>query len=157
MQETTPNAKHMERAIELALEAEPKGNLPVGAVIVLDDRIIAEGASAIISPRYHPGRHAEIEALSSVDPDLWRLAGGMTCYTTLEPCVMCFGTLLLYGIGSIVFGARDPEGGATAILQSLPAYYSDRRRVPKWFGPLLPEACDPLFQRAKLLFEQIHK
>jgi tRNA(adenine34) deaminase len=149
--------KHMKRAIELALEAESNGNLPVGAVLVLDDEVIAEGASAIVTPQFHPGRHAETEALARVDITLWTRAREMTCYTTLEPCVMCFGALLLHGVGTVVFGARDPQGGASAILRSLPLYYADGTRVPEWHGPALPEECDPLYARAKLAFDKFSK
>ena len=55
-----------QRAIQLAIEAEAQGNLPIGAVICLDGRIIAEGRNAIWSPTFNPNRHAEIEALRSV-------------------------------------------------------------------------------------------
>lgn len=147
--------RHMKRAIELASEAERIGNLPVGAVIVLDDQIIAEGASAIMTPRYHPGRHAETEALSSVDSGLWGRAREMTCYSTLEPCVMCYGALLLHGVGRIVFGASDPEGGARAILNHLPRFYGGGYRIPEWIGPVLSDECDPLYVRAKLLFDKL--
>lgn len=146
----------MDRAIDLALQAEHSGSLPIGAVIVLDGEIIAEGASAIITPHYHPGRHAETEALTKVDVALWKRAGEMTCYTTLEPCVMCYGALLLHGVGRIVFGANDPEGGASAILGNLPPFYGDKTRLPEWLGPVLPEQCDPLYVRARKVFEAIN-
>ena len=87
--------KYISRAIQIALDAEIRGNLPVGAVITLDNNIIAEGGSSILIPVYHPGRHAEMEALGQVPIELWHRAREMTCYTTLEPCVMCFGALLL--------------------------------------------------------------
>ena len=79
------------RALDLALTNEARGGLPVGAVISLDDRIIAEGASEVPGPPYHPGRHAEMQALAAVDVALWPRAAAMTVYTTLEPCLMCFG------------------------------------------------------------------
>ena len=91
------------------------GNLPVGAVITLDENIIAEAGSLILTPVYHPGRHAEMEALRRVPVELWRRGRDMTCYTTLEPCVMCFGGLPLHGIGRIVFGAEDQQGGASGV------------------------------------------
>ncbi len=147
---------HLERAVELALDAEKLGNLPVGAVIVLGEEVLAEASSSIVFPFYHPGRHAETEALRLVPDDKWPAARLMTCYTTLEPCVMCYGALLLHGIGRIVFGASDPEGGATSILDNLPAYYADAvDLVPEWVGPVMPERCDELYQLARRHFRSI--
>jgi tRNA(adenine34) deaminase len=145
----------MRRAIEIALESERQGNAPVGAVIVLGNSIIAEGASSILVPIYHPGRHAETEALRRVPVELWHLCRQMTCYTTLEPCLMCFGALLLHGVGRIVFGAHDKLGGARAILHHLPEYYADGVGVPKWIGPILSAECDALYERLKPKFDRL--
>lgn len=144
----------MRRAIELALESEGQGNLPIGCVITLDGDVIGQGHSAVLEPDYHPGRHAEILALRDVDDTLWPRASEMTCYTTLEPCVMCAGTLLLHGVGRVVFGANDVEGGASCILDHLPSYY-DEGGVYAWEGPLMPDACDPLYERADEAFADL--
>ena len=82
----------MRRAIELALLAEREGNLPVGAVIALDGEVIAEGRSAIWVPEFDATRHAEMEALRAVPPGLWNSSEQMSLCTTLEPCLMCFGS-----------------------------------------------------------------
>ncbi len=147
--------KYLERAIEIALHAEQVGNLPIGALIVLNDEVIAEGGSGIIVPHYHPGRHAEVEALRKVPLNAWPRSREMTCYTTLEPCLMCFGTLLLHGVGRVVFGSTDPEGGASAVFDHLPGYYSHGGTVPEWIGPVMPEKCDALYQRAKKIFDRL--
>ena len=144
----------MHRAVELALDAERKGNLPIGSVIVLDGEIVSEGQSELLQPEYAPGRHAEICAIRGVDGKLWPRAQQMTCYTTLEPCVMCFGTLLLHGVGRVVFGAYDVLGGGGPLLEHLPAYYREAR-VFDWDGPILPDICDPLYQRADELFADL--
>ena len=141
----------MRRAVELALDAESKGNLPIGALIVVEGDIVAEGQSELLAPRYSPGRHAEMRALSAVDDALWPVARTMTCYTTLEPCVMCFGALLLHGVGRVVFGARDVLGGGGTLLDHLPPYY-ETAPVFAWEGPILPQVCDPLYQRADDMF-----
>jgi tRNA(Arg) A34 adenosine deaminase TadA len=73
------NIQHLQRLIECALQAERKGNLPVGAVIVLDDQVTAEGENTIFEPEFHPGRHAEIQALGNVAPELWKRRREMTC------------------------------------------------------------------------------
>lgn len=149
------DAVHLHRAVALALEAEQSGNLPVGAVMTLDDEVIAEAGNGVLVPVYQPGRHAEIEALRRVPADLWPRSREMTCYTTLEPCMMCMGAMLLHGVGRIVFGAQDTEGGAGVALASLPRYYAGGRGVPAWIGPLLPELCDPLYRRANRRFDSL--
>lgn len=145
-------SKFLEIAIEVALGAEAEGNLPVGAVIVLDEQVIARGANAVLWPEYHPGRHAEMQALKQVPLELWPRAAEMVCYTTLEPCLMCYGSLLLHGVGRICFGADDPEGGFRWVLPALPPYYQVHRSPPEWRGPLSSEACDPLYQRTRERF-----
>lgn len=152
---TTRDINYLHRAVGLALEAERVGNLPIGAVITLDNEVIAEAGNALLVPHYHPGRHAEIEALRRVPESLWPLAREMTCYTTLEPCVMCMGTLLLHGVGRVVFGAQDREGGGGQMLSRLPIYYAGGDCTPLWVGPLLPEVCDPLYERVNLLFDAL--
>ena len=142
------------RALDLALTNEARGGLPVGAVISLDDRIIAEGASEVPGPPYHPGRHAEMQALAAVDVALWPRAAAMTVYTTLEPCLMCFGACLLHGVGRIVFGACDTRGGARFIRAHLPPYYGPEGG-PAWVGPLDPARCDPLYQRTDRAFAKL--
>ena len=132
--------RHTHRAIHLALEAEGRGDLPVGAVVTLDGEVIAEAGNAVLVPAYHPGRHAETEALSRVPANLWPRGREMTVYTTLEPCVMCAGAMLLHGVGRVVFGALDPLGGAG---------------VPEWVGPVMPELCDPLFHRVLERFDAL--
>ncbi|HZI19369.1 MAG TPA: deaminase [Pyrinomonadaceae bacterium] len=147
--------KYISRAIEVALEAERRGNLPVGAVVVLDGAVVAEAGSSILVPDYHPGRHAEAEALRRVPVGLWPRAHEMACYTTLEPCVMCFGALLLHGVGRVVFGAADVEGGAGVLLGRLPRYYAGGAGVPEWVGPVAAGACDELYRRAAARFDRL--
>ena len=147
--------QHLRRAVELALAAERAGNLPIGAVITLENEVIAEAGNAVLQPVYHPGRHAEIEALRRVPAQLWPRARELTCYTTLEPCLMCGGALLLHGVGRVVFGASDPEGGAHVLLENLPPYYADPALVPAWTGPLLPDVCAPLYERLRTRFDAL--
>ena len=152
---TALDLEYVDRAVRLATEAELRGNLPIGAVIALDGEVIAEAGNAVLSPHYHPGRHAETEALSRVPASLWPLCRRMTCYTTLEPCVMCMGAILLHGVGRVVFGAVDVEGGAGVMLSRLPDYYAGGKGVPAWVGPALPEVCDPLYHRVRERFDKL--
>lgn len=153
--ETADDIKYLERAVQLALEAERLGNLPIGAVITLDGLVIAEAGNSILVPHYHPGRHAEMEALRRVPENFWSRSREMTCYTTLEPCLMCMGAMVLHGIGRIIFGARDSEGGAGEILSHLPVYYANGVAVPQLSGPRLPELCDALYARVIARFDSL--
>jgi tRNA(adenine34) deaminase len=147
--------RHLRHAARLALAAERAGNIPVGALFTLDGEVVAEAGNAVLAPVYHPGRHAETEALRRVPAELWPRARELTCYTTLEPCVMCAGALLLHGVGRVVFGSTDAEGGAGLLLSHLPPYYAGGAGVPEWVGPALPEVCDPLYQRARERFDRL--
>jgi len=152
---TNTDIDYLHRAIRIALESELVGNLPIGAVIVRGDLVVAEAGSSILLPYYHPGRHAEMEALRLVPVELWYRSREMTCYTTLEPCLMCFGALLLHGIGRIVFGAEDKRGGARAVLGHLPEYYEDGVGVPEWIGPVMREECEELYNRVTRGFDRL--
>jgi tRNA(adenine34) deaminase len=145
--------RFMFRAIELALLAEKEGNLPVGAVITLDDEVISEGKNAIWFPEFDANRHAEIEALRGVPPDLWDRAAHMTLYTTLEPCLMCLGAILIHRIGRVIFGSADYYGGSSSVLDHLPQYFQERIAELRWIGPVNSNECDPLFARLMELVE----
>ena len=138
-------------AIILAKEAERCGNLPIGAVLVLDGKIVARGMNSIWKPRLNLTCHAEIEALRSTPSQLWSRSREMTLYTTLEPCLMCAGAILLHQIGSLVYGSADPNGGVSSCLQYLPLYFQREFSLIQWIGPALPEECDPLYLRVQEL------
>jgi tRNA(Arg) A34 adenosine deaminase TadA len=121
-------------------------NLPIGR-ISLGEVIIAEGKNAIWQPDLSLHRHAEMEALASIPLELRGRAPDMVLYTTLEPCLMCMGAILLYKIGKVIFGSSDPIGGANVVIGSLPPYFKDRLSKTDWIGPAFTEECDPLFQR----------
>jgi tRNA(adenine34) deaminase len=141
------DVEYLRQAILLAEEAERLGNLPIGAVIALDDQVIARGCNSIWHPGLELTRHAEMEALRAVPPHLWLKSRQMTLYTTLEPCVMCAGAILLHRVGRLVFGSTDPWGGAGPCLAALPSYFWDQLALTEWTGPALPGECDPLYAR----------
>ncbi len=138
---------HLRRAIELAHEAESAGNLPIGCVICLDDHIVAEGRNAIWVPSDAPYRHAEMEALRALPPELMARRPEMTLYTTLEPCLMCAGAILLHRIGRVVVGAADPYGGAGTTFDRLPTFFREQLATTRWICPAGPEECERLFHR----------
>jgi tRNA(adenine34) deaminase len=137
----------LRQAIRQAEQAGLAGNLPIGAVIVLDGIIIAMGSNAIWKPIPSYTRHAEMEALRAVPPELWARSRELTLYTTLEPCLMCAGAILLHRLGRLVYGSDDPWGGVSASLGSLPAYFREEFALIEWGGPALPVECDPLYVR----------
>ena len=102
----------MRRAIELAREAEAAGEVPVGALIVRDDEVLAEGFNRPIST-HDPTAHAEMVALRAAAAriDNYRLTG-TTLYVTLEPCAMCAGAMVHARVSRLVYAATDPRAGA---------------------------------------------
>lgn len=140
---------HFRRAIELAKSAERVGNLPIGAVITLNNEVIAEGKNKIWHPTFSGTRHAEIEAIHSVPNELWPRSREMTLYSTLEPCLMCTGAILLHYFGRVVFGASDSIGGGTCVFGHMPPYLENELQQTQWIGPAFHEECDELFLRAK--------
>ena len=99
----------MRRAHELARRAEDEGEVPVGAVVVMDGKIVGEGWNRPIAAA-DPTAHAEIQALRNASATLknYRLTGA-TLYVTLEPCEMCLGAMFHARIGNVVYGADDPK------------------------------------------------
>lgn len=110
------DGQFMRRAIELAREAEVAGEVPVGAVIVRDGEILAEGFNRPIST-HDPTAHAEMVALRAAAArlDNYRLLG-TTLYVTLEPCVMCAGAMVHARVQRIVYAATDPRAGAAGSI-----------------------------------------
>ena len=101
----------MERALELAAKAASENEIPVGAIIVLDDEIIGEGYNAPIS-LCDPTAHAEIQAIRMACQKMknYRLPGA-TLYVTLEPCSMCAGAMIHARIDRVVYAAMEPKSG----------------------------------------------
>ena len=106
------DVKFMQRALELAHRAEQEGEVPVGALVVLEGQVIGEGWNHPIGAA-DPSAHAEIIALRAAAArlDNYRLTG-TTLYVTLEPCPMCAGAIVLARVARVVFGATDPLAGA---------------------------------------------
>lgn len=103
--------RYMNEALALARKAEAAGEVPVGAVVVLNGEIIGRGHNSPISTN-DPTAHAEILALRDAARAIgnYRIEGA-TMYATLEPCVMCAGALVSARISTLVFGARDLRFG----------------------------------------------
>ncbi len=119
---------YMQHALDIAQKALDKDEFPVGCIIVADGEIVAQG-ERVNTRKAVPSEldHAEILALRQLEqleeaPDHRH----MTLYATLEPCLMCFGAILISGIGTLVYAYEDAMGGGTACEHArLPSLYSD--------------------------------
>lgn len=115
--EQIPTDEHwMRQAIILARRAEVQGEVPVGAVLVSDGQLVAEGWNCPIAT-HDPSAHAEMVAMRRAGEALqnYRLTD-TTLYVTLEPCVMCAAALLHARVSRVVFGATDPKAGAAGSM-----------------------------------------
>ena len=118
----TPEARdaaYMRRALELARHAEKAGEVPVGALVVLNDEIIGEGWNQPIVA-HDPTAHAEIVALraAAVRMRNYRIPDAVL-YVTLEPCAMCAGAMVHARVAHVVYGAADPKSGAAGSVFNL--------------------------------------
>jgi len=104
--------EYMQLAIEQAEIAAQRGEVPIGAVIVMDGQILASGSNRTITD-CDPTAHAEIVALREAAKKIknYRL-NGASLYVTVEPCAMCAGALVQARISRLVYGADEPKGGA---------------------------------------------
>ena len=111
----------MAEALREADAAGARGEVPVGAVVVRDDRVLGRAGNASIAA-HDPTAHAEVGALRAAAAALgnYRLTGA-TLYVTIEPCVMCMGAALHARIARLVYGCADPKGGAAGSLFDLAA------------------------------------
>lgn len=115
----TIDEKYMKIALAEAKKAEAIGEVPIGAVIVKDDQVIARAHNlreTIQQPTAH-AEHIAIEKAAEVVGS-WRLED-CTLYVTLEPCVMCSGAIVMSRIPRVVYGAKDPKGGCSGSLMDL--------------------------------------
>ena len=136
----------MRMALEQAAAAEAKGEVPVGAVLVRGDQVIATGANHPIAS-HDPTAHAEIVALRAGGRALssYRLTD-TTLYVTLEPCVMCASAIVHARVRRLVFGAWDPRAGAAGSIVDVFVLDGLNHRVDV-FGGVLMDECGELLRR----------
>jgi len=118
-QKSEIDVRFMHRALELARHAEEAGEVPVGAVVVLNNEIIGEGWNQPIVS-HDPTAHAEIVALRAAAQRVknYRLPDAVL-YVTLEPCAMCAGAIVHARVARVVYGAADPKTGAAGSVFNL--------------------------------------
>jgi len=136
----------MRRAIELARVAETAGEVPVGAVLVREGEIIAEGWNQPIGSN-DPSAHAEMVALRAAGQALhsYRLVD-TTLYVTLEPCPMCAGAMVYARVRRLVFGATDPRAGAAGSVFNVIQHPALNHRIDCSSGVLEAECGELLRQ-----------
>ena len=141
------NDEHwMREALKLAARAEDMGEVPVGAVVVLDDEIIGSGWNQPITA-HDPSAHAEMIAVRNAGNHLanYRLCN-TTLYVTLEPCTMCAGAMVHARIKRLVYGAKDPKTGAAgSVLNVLQSELLNHRVDIS--GGILAGECSNLLQK----------
>lgn len=130
----------MRAAIAEALKALDEGEVPIGAVVVREGRIVGRGHNQI-ERLQDATAHAEILAIGAASGTVgsWRLSD-CTMYVTLEPCVMCSGALVLARMGLLVYGATDPKAGACGSRIDVPAEPWLNHHLPTQSG-LLADEC----------------
>jgi tRNA(adenine34) deaminase len=141
--ESFPPEHWMEEALALARQAQARGEVPVGAVVIKDGAIIGRGGNAPIAAN-DPTAHAEIAALREAARALGNYRRpDCDLYVTLEPCAMCAGAILHARIRRLVFGARDPKTGACGSVVDL---FAERRlnHHTTVTGDIAGEACGRL-------------
>ena len=135
----------MQRALALAADAGAAGEVPVGAVVVLDGRVVGAGFNQPIG-RQDPTAHAEIVAMRAAATALgnYRLTGA-TLYVTIEPCLMCVGAMVHARIRTVVYGAASPKTGAMGTLHAAHESPGLNHRL-EVLGGVLEDACRDLVQ-----------
>lgn len=135
----------MQHALSLAKKAEAEGEVPVGAVLVCDNQIIAEGWNQPIQ-RHDPSAHAEILALRNASNNNFNYRlNHTTLYVTLEPCAMCVGAMIHARVERLVFGAWDQKAGA---VHSVFQLIDDARHnhAIEWRGGMLADECGAMLK-----------
>ena len=137
----------MRYALNRALQAGERGEVPVGAVIVLDGELVAEGFNEPIETS-DPTAHAEIVAIRRAAEQVqnYRLPPGMTLYVTIEPCQMCVGAMIHARVTRLVYGAPEPKAGAIESAMRAHEHPALNHRL-EVLGRVLEADCREVIQR----------
>ena len=136
----------MRMALEQAQDARLAGEVPVGAIVVLDGQVVGRGFNQPIGAR-DPTAHAEIVAMRDAARRVgnYRLTGA-TLYVTVEPCLMCVGAMVHARVGTLVYGAPEPKAGAVESTQRAHEHPALNHRLTV-IGGVLEDECRAVMQR----------
>jgi tRNA(adenine34) deaminase len=137
--------RYMREALDEAVRARDRGEVPVGAVVVLDESIVGRGYNQPIAA-HDPTAHAEIVALRDAARHLanYRLIGA-TVYVTIEPCQMCVGAMVHARVARLVYGTREPKSGAIDSAMRAHEHPSLNHRMEA-VGGVLEDECREIIQ-----------
>jgi tRNA(adenine34) deaminase len=136
---------YMQEALKEAQKAFQEEEVPIGAIIVHQDKIIARGHNQIERLK-DPTAHAEMIAITSAANYLGtKWLNQVSLYVTIEPCSMCAGALVLARIKNLYFGARDPKAGACGSVINIVNHKKLNHRI-KVTGGILPEECSDILK-----------
>ena len=139
-QDQSRDRKWMQQAMELARQAAEADEVPVGVVVVADDKLLATAANAT-QHGGDPLGHAEVIAIRTAVQKLGsRYLDGCSLYVTLEPCTMCAGAIVLARIERLIYAADDPKAGACGSLYNIPQDSRLNHHVQITKGVLADEA-----------------
>jgi tRNA(adenine34) deaminase len=142
VERVTSHIHFMREALALADAAAAAGEVPVGAVVVVDGQVIGRGANRPIAS-HDPTAHAEVVAIreAAVAIGNYRLTGA-TLYVTIEPCLMCVGAIVHARVGTLVYGAPEPKAGAIESAGRAHEFPGLNHRLVVISGVLMAECAD---------------
>lgn len=141
--ESIDHAKYMRAALEEAEHALERGDRPIGAVIVHGGRVVGRGSNTFATSRSHIA-HAEMNALIACASYLYDHGHECIIYSTVEPCMMCLGAIVMANIRNIVFGMYDNHLRPRDFVEMSPYV---RQRVHNYLGGVLEDECVGLYRR----------
>lgn len=141
--ETIDHEKFMREALKEAEDALKRGDRPIGAVIVHDGRIVGRGSNKFATSRSHIA-HAEMDALMACASYLYDHGHECIIYSTVEPCMMCLGAIVMANIRNIVFGMYDNHLRPRDFVEMSPYV---RQRVHNYLGGVLEDECITIYRR----------
>lgn len=144
--QTVRDIHYMKMAMDMAVKAEEKGEVPVGAILVKDDEVISAGFNFCIG-LHDPSAHAEMQCLRQAGKVIenYRLLD-TTLYVTLEPCAMCAGAMVHSRVSRLVFGANDAKTGAAGTVIDLVRHPAFNHQLEVTSGVLAEECAEQLSQ-----------
>jgi tRNA(adenine34) deaminase len=154
---TMTDSQWMRYALNRAIQAGERGEVPVGAVVVLDGELIAEGSNQPIAT-HDPTAHAEIVAIRRAAQQVrnYRLPAGATLYVTIEPCQMCVGAMIHARVTRLVYGAPEPKAGAIESAMRAHEHPALNHRLEA-IGRVLEADCREVVQRFFEARRQAHR